>query len=140
MILADLRDKVPPNSLPRLEEGAYQMLWYSGFWDGPISGMLSFQGQDHWFEMVQENEVFARDQWYRRYVVLKLTPEQLTKERQVHADFRRYVGKHTDYVSDRQTPEESQSKDQAHLFYEEHGEYCRSQPFEQAEAIAWFER
>lgn len=35
--------------------------------------------------------------WWRLFAILRLTPEQLTKEEHWHALFRQKVGTHTDY-------------------------------------------
>jgi hypothetical protein len=140
MTLADLRDKGPPDSLRKLGAGDFALLWHSDFWDGPISGMLEYNGKEHWFEMIQENESTDAKQWYRRYAVVRLAADQLDRECKVHQDFQRHVGTHCDYVQDRRNLQGLHPQEQWHLFYDEHSEYCCSRRFEQAEVVAWFER
>lgn len=139
MTLAELRAKGPPKSLPKLGTGDFTLLWHSGFWDGPISGMLSYDGREHWFEMIQENDIVEEGRWYRRFAVVTLTRDQIDREHKVHEDFRQHVGTHCDYAHDSQGLQGVRPKEQWHLFYDEHLEYCRSQRFEQAEVVAWFE-
>ncbi len=140
MTLADARNKTPPESLLKLSLDHYSLLWCCGFWDGPTSGMLLYHGEEFWFEMIQENEAVEEDQWYRRYAVVRLTPEQLEREHKVHEDFRRYVGTHFDYAAPQQGLQGLRPREQWHHFYEKHLDYCRSQRFEQCEVIGWFER
>lgn len=83
-------------NFPQIPRAEAKMLWHSDFWDGPISGMLSYQGQSHWFEMIEENED-SRGTWCRRYAILKLTADQREDERYWHELFRANVGTHTDY-------------------------------------------
>lgn len=136
MTLAEARNKEPPSSLPKLNPGDYSLLWCNDFWDGPISGLLSYGGQEYWFEMIQENEreELAEGQWYRRYSVVMLTTEQLAREHEVHQDFRLYV---CDYSPE--SGRQLQPRDRWHLFYDRHLEYCRRRKFEDCKVVAWFE-
>lgn len=140
MKLADLKNQEPPDSLVKLDPRDYEILWHSGFWDGPTSDMLRYEGNERWFNMIQENEASDAGQWYRRFAVVRLTPEQLDREHKVREDFARYVGMHSDYVQGRRSLQGCQPKDQHHRFYDEHLEYCRSRNFENSEVIAWFQR
>jgi hypothetical protein len=140
MTLADARNKTPPKSLSKLSPDEYSLLWHCGFWDGPTDGMLLYRGEEFWFEMIQENETVEEGQWYRRYAVVRLTPEQLEREHEVHEAFRRYVGTHCDYTAAQQGEQGLRPKEQWHHFYDEHLDYCRSQRFEECEVTGWFER
>ena len=139
MNLSELAKSKTPGDLRQLAPNDYSLFWHSGFWDGPISGMLKHTEKEYWFEMFQENENPAPGQWYRRYAVVALTDEQLAKEHEVHEDFRRFVGTHSDYGKSDGKKESLKPKDQWHLFYDKHLEYCRSNRFGECEVIAWFE-
>lgn len=131
MTLDEARNKEPPTTLLMLRVEDYSVLWCDSFWDGPVSGMLSYQGRECWFEMIQENENSEQGLWHRRYAIIALSPDQLARQQLVHEDFRRYVGYRCDGL---------QPKEQWHLFYDKHLEYVRSRKFEKCEVIAWFER
>lgn len=66
-----------------------KILWYVGWWDGPISGVLYFEGQLCWFEQISQNEeAYERDDvWYRRYLLVKMTDEQFTSSLLQHRIF-----------------------------------------------------
>lgn len=137
MRLRELETRDPPADLPLLRENEYMFLWIDGFWDGPMSGMLLYKGREHWFEMFRENDDdISLDKWYRRYAIVVLTPEQLSKEHEVHRDFQRYVGTHWEVGN----PGNVRPTEEHHLFYDKHLEYCRTRRFGDNEVIAWFER
>jgi len=81
-------------------------LWHSDYWDGPINGLCIVNDEKCWYEMIEENSDSGHDvpdeplPWYRRYLVWKLTDEQLNYVEVRHEKFRRMVGTHSDYVYD----------------------------------------
>jgi hypothetical protein len=90
---------------PKIEA---KLLWHCNYWDGPINGIAEYQNHKYWFqqcddflnypEMVAQFEDFDETlDWFRRYTVHELTPEELTEEVYCHDSFRNYVGTHTDY-------------------------------------------
>ena len=125
---------------PRIGFSEVRLLWYSDFWDGPRSGMLVYRGEQCWFQVIAEN----RDDepaWYRRFAVLRLTPEQHAEECRWHELFRTKVGVHTDYEEPPQRPPVGYlwPREQWHEFYEP---YRRRTPpdFSANEVLGWFER
>jgi hypothetical protein len=86
--------------VPQVSRAAVRLLWYSDFWDGPRSGMLEFNGERCWFEVVGENEDEDLRGRCRRFVIVRLTAEQFAEECRWHESFREHVGWHTDYVED----------------------------------------
>jgi hypothetical protein len=82
---------------PQVARDALRLLWHSDYWDGPRSGMLDFNGERCWFQVVAENEDENADGWYRRFAIVRLSPEQLAEECRWHELFRSNVGVHTDY-------------------------------------------
>jgi hypothetical protein len=64
-----------------------------------MSGMLLIDGETCWFEMIVENEN-EHEKWYRRFAIIRLSPDQLAEERNWHDLFRQHVGMHTDYEND----------------------------------------
>lgn len=127
------------NTLPQLTDKDYQLMWISGFWDAPLSGMLQWQNQYCWFHMVAENDDWNENTWYRKYAVIALTIDQIKKEFQVHHDFQRYVGTHWDRSSIENTPAFIPGK--SHLFYEKHNHHIQHlQNFDKNTVVAWLER
>lgn len=138
MTLEQLRKINPPSNLDKLTQDDYKLLWISDYYDVPISGILQIGVSIYWFEMIQENKHKPKEDWFRRYAVVKLSTEQLEKEIKVHRDFQRYVGTHWDCVEIKDSPKfiEGQSK----LFYDQHLIYCQTDNFNDNEVIGWFEK
>lgn len=53
------------------------ILYYDNYWDGPMSGMLIWNGQMYWFDVYKG---FANYHKTRRYVILELSEEELLFE------------------------------------------------------------
>jgi hypothetical protein len=124
-------------SAPRIAGDEVQLLWPSDYWDGPLSGLLVFRGERCWFQNVAENEDFTDPAaWYRRFVVLRLTSEQLEDELYWHDLFRKHVGTHTDYGAERG---EVLPREQHRHFYDAYR--LRKPPdYSDCEVLGWFER
>lgn len=137
MILQELRDCNPPSELQKVDSSEFDIIWILDYYDGPISGMLQLENELFWFEMTQENENWEKDGWYRRYGVIRLTNELLTKELEVHRDFQKYVRTHWDKILLKTPPK--LIKNQQNEFYDKHSEYVRSSPFEQNILLGWME-
>ena len=74
----------------------YGFAGHVGYGDGPLTGVATYDGRDHWFEA----EAFDWDDetpHARRYFVYELTDAELPDERYWHERFRALVGTHTDY-------------------------------------------
>ena len=94
--------------IPRLEKWP-QLVWHSGYYDGPLSGVCMHNGKEHWFKMVHEFDYEGEEEWEpgekeiflgRVYVIAELSDEQLAIMKVAHDRFRNYVGTHTDYGDD----------------------------------------
>jgi hypothetical protein len=126
-------------AMPQVARDAVRLLWHSDFWDGPRSGMLELNGARCWFQVIAENEDQDLRGWYRRFAVVRLTPEQLAKECRWHELFRERVGWHTDYVKDLPGRYEGlRPREQWQAFYVP---YEKRAPLNlsSCEVIAWFE-
>ena len=90
--------------------------------------MLLYRGERCWFEVVAENDPDAEG-WYRRFAVVRLTPEQVAEERRWEELFRENVGYHPNL----------QPRDRWSKFYEA---YQRRTPLDisRNEALGWFEQ
>ena len=137
MILQELRDCNPPSELQKIDSSEFDIIWILDYYDDPISGMLQLENELFWFEMTQANENWEKDGWYRRYGVIRLTNELLTKELEVHRDFQKYGRTHWDKILLKTPPK--LIKNQQNEFYDKHSEYVRSSPFEQNILLGWME-
>jgi len=105
--------------------GQTRMLWHSNYWDGPLSGVILWNGEKAWFDMQEEkyNERLIPDKEWKEYVdyikekyneeadeddrmehdryryfkVYRLPEEIMNAIVHNHELFRTYVGTHTDY-------------------------------------------
>ena len=126
--------------LPQIPRSDVQLLWHADYWDGPRSGLLLFRGQRCWFEVFAEND--DEDEpyvWWRRFAILRLTPDQLAEEEPWHALFREKVGTHTDYdaTGARQKGELRPQKEWWEFYIACAGR--TPQNFNSNEVLGWFE-
>lgn len=84
-----------------------QILWHLGFWDGPLSGVLIFNNEMHYFDMIEEFEPVPIDPddedsdydhgWYRKFGVYELSDDDKIRLITTHALWQGHMGLHTDY-------------------------------------------
>ncbi len=81
--------------LPRIERADVKLLWADGYWDGPLSGVLLYQGREYWFQMILD---LVDDEFvdYRKYAIVELTDDQLGEEEYWHNLFREMVADYSD--------------------------------------------
>src|SRR5258708_638105 len=113
-------------SLREETNGQTRLLWHSNFWDGPLSGLMLWNGEKCWFdnigERVEERPWSEEEikEWvdyktsiseegdldpddyidYDRYFVFKvyrIHPDLLEHLEYEHSLFQQNVGTHTDY-------------------------------------------
>jgi hypothetical protein len=122
---------------PQIQREAVRYLWYSDFWDGPMSGMALYNGQPYWFEMVEENE--EDHGFYRRFGLFELSPEEIEAETRWHNLFREKVGDHTTFKADGKVLQgELKSREMWTEFYEAYQK--RPKPdYLNHPVIGWFE-
>jgi hypothetical protein len=126
-------------AVPQVSREDVRLLWHSDYWDGPRSGMLELNGERCWFQVIAENEDEDLHGWYRRFVVVRLTADQLAEEDRWHALFRENVGWHNDYVAGLPGRYEGlRPREQWQAFYDP---YKNRVPLDLSsdEVLAWFE-
>ena len=96
LTFSEARENGEYRSLPELDRSRLEFLWHSDFWDGPKNGLLVFDGCKYWFQMFEESADPDLKDFYRRFLVLELTPAQLEEEERWHALFQEKVGYHSD--------------------------------------------
>ena len=126
-------------ALPLVPREAANLLWFSDFWDGPRSGMLEYNDERCWFEVIAENEDDDLTGWYRRFVIIRLTADQLAEEDRWHALFRENVGWHTDYLEEAPGRYEGLCPQEQHQAF--YAQYQKRVPLDLSnnEVLAWFE-
>lgn len=123
-------------------------LYYSGFYDGPLSGRVAvateqvwasrFEECQHWDDS-EENENDRVCGWYRRYRLIRLTPEADAEEARRHALFREMVGDHWEIREDGSRARFDPSlKPDWHGYYDLAKEWPTWEPL--GELVGWFER
>jgi hypothetical protein len=125
--------------LPKIEKSDLRFLWYSRFYDGPRSGLLVYENRKYWFEHLDDLNYIISGQLIWIFLVVELTPTQLSEEEYWHDLFREKVGTHTDYDENgRRRPHILHPKEMWHEFYD--AAKNRS-PFDISnnEIIGWFE-
>lgn len=97
-----------------------KLLWHSGYWDGPISGVCEIDGKKFWFDQIngEQGEIWIKhiDESFdpadedsfsyditRIYRVYRLPDDVMNNVELNHDLFRKYVGHHTDYVDNKRT-------------------------------------
>ncbi|XVU28648.1 hypothetical protein ACQPZJ_16825 [Actinoplanes sp. CA-054009] len=78
----------PASLLPGLPElTAVRKVWFSDWYDGPLTGMALHEGREYWFVMVTNDGGEHWDFQPRVYVLHRLTDEQLAQAWEMHRDF-----------------------------------------------------
>jgi hypothetical protein len=91
-----------PAQIPR---EAVHLLWHCGYWDGPLSGVCLYQGDRCWFEAIDPFDEERDDYVYpRRAGLYRLSPEELHVQEELHRQFQRYMGMHSEYDENEQRP------------------------------------
>ena len=134
---------------PKIDKSKIKLLWYCEYQDGPFPGILEYQEKRYWFdccdnfldypEMVAKWEEFEDIEWYRRYTIRELSPEELGKEEKYHVLFCIYTEAHTDYDPDEIPiigPVHPQSEH--HKLYDEAAKRA-SRDYSNNKIIGWFE-
>jgi hypothetical protein len=113
----------------QIDRGEIRLLWHWDFWDGPISGLCLYDHEKYWFEMCWEGETS------RRFVIRRLSPEQLADALKWHELFREKVGTHCDYDETRPQVKPKESHREFYEAYEKRGKL----DFSNAPVLGWFE-
>jgi len=83
-----------------------QMLWHSGYYDGPLSGIARYKGKIVWFDCVDEDYLFRT----RQYNLHELSQKQIDDEIYRHNRWRKQGGRHCDYCDDFWDPDAKELK------------------------------
>lgn len=124
-------------TLPHIPRADVTLLWHCDFNDGPITGLLAHRGERAWFQLI-EDYADCEGLSYRRFLLVRLSEQQLRDEEWWHELFQQHVGTHTDY--ERAEGDSGTVRPQAEhaKFYDP---YSKRVPLDlsQNEVIGWFE-
>ena len=75
-----------------------ELMWHSMYYDGPLTGVLRYEGREHWFHCV-ESEWHAKEcqEGWRKFVLVPIRSEDKPELYRRHALFENNVGTHTTY-------------------------------------------
>jgi hypothetical protein len=114
-------------NLPQLNRSEVNVLWADDFWDGYLSGLLEYHSGKYWFQMCKDFD--SDDQlFYRRFLVIELSEEQLAEEQFWEDLFQEKVG-----IYPNKQPEEMW-----HEFYEPY-KNRKPRDLSNNSVIGWFE-
>ncbi|WNG51962.1 hypothetical protein F0U60_53530 [Archangium minus] len=120
--------------LSRLAQEDVRLLWVNDFWDGALEGIAEYQGERCLFVVAEPHLVGAHDEM-RRWVLYRLTTEQLQEEERWHALFVAHVGGHFDHTGT--APHEAEQHDPARFYGAYQADY-RAPQLERSQAVGWF--
>ncbi len=85
---------------------AITMLWYSNYYDGPLSGLAEYKGERVWFDCVEWED----NPWQMRtFGLYKMSAKELAYEDKWHALWNKLVGYRCDFGVDKENIEETNS-------------------------------
>src|SRR5262249_30509580 len=91
MTLVEMTGSGDCSCVPRIDYGSLRFLWVTDFSDAILrSGVLEYAGETCAYELVGEREEGAS--WYRRFAVLRLSPDQAAEETRWHEGSRQRAG------------------------------------------------
>lgn len=94
------------------EQPNLEMLWHSNYWDGPLSGVATLDGEVVWFDLKEE------DDYGNRLFELFTMPEDVQREIfKRHEEFREAVGHHSDHHPDMHSPYRGQDQEKFDQYY-----------------------
>lgn len=123
----------------RVDLERVRLVWASGYWDGPLSGLAELDGQPVWFHFADEENEDDDASWYRRFFLVHLPPERLAAAQAIHAAFQRHVGTHFDYDSwGQRDPSRIRPRSEWRTFYDAHPVEAQD-TYLDCEVVGWFE-
>jgi hypothetical protein len=127
---------------PCIDKKDVKLCYHNNYWDGPISGVLTYGGERYYFDQCDENENYDRtgDRWSRRYLIYELTKEQFEEEDYYHNLFRTCVGIHTEYNDDgKRQIGAVNDREQWDVYYEEEAKRIPLD-YKKNKIVGWFFR
>jgi hypothetical protein len=124
-------------TLPKLSRDEVKRLWVQDFYDGPLAGMVRFNGELAWYVLAEEEQEPYSGGWYRRYWLIRLSPEQVAEE----IKWRYLFHTHVSTYGDAEIPEGERAvrpQSEWSKFYEPHSQRAPL-VLDENEVLGWFE-
>ena len=118
------------SSLSELDVAGVRLLWINDWYDGPIEALVEYRGE-RLLMLVQDPDVITTNEPWR-WVLFRLTTEQLAEEDRWHRLFVEHVGPHWDCTGG----PHSEPSEQPARFYAPYKERTPRDP-NQLEPIGW---
>lgn len=102
-----------------INDDKIKLLYHSGYWDGPLSGVCLYQGERLWFNCVHDYHDKTEDDKYldmRIYALYRLTVEEWEQEDYWHELFEKHVGTHTSYKEGSRSGSVNKQSDWNHFY------------------------
>jgi hypothetical protein len=122
----------------RVDASEVRLLWDVSYWDGPLDGVCLFRGERCWFECIDEPA--DEERVSRRFLIRRLTTEQLAVEEKQHELFREKVGTHCDYDENGRRAGEVKPHSTWHEFYDVYPPETSRSDYSRNEVLGQFER
>lgn len=130
--------------LPKLLKTQVGWLWISDFWDGPLSGMVKYNESWYWCFCFCENDIEENEEenksqntWFRRFLIVELTSEQIEDEKYWNDLFCEHV--RTDTTSYEARKDKNIKPTNNHkLFYEPYSKRVKPD-YSKNKAVGWIE-
>jgi hypothetical protein len=120
------------NSIPKIDENAFRVLWMDDYYDGMLVGMLEFENKKFRYEIISD---FAENTRPRIFAIIELTQNQIDEELYWNDLFKNNVGNHNNFDSDEELVQQPQSMH--HLFYDKYKQ--RQEPnYDLNIVMGWF--
>jgi hypothetical protein len=121
----------------RVDASEVRLLWHASYWDGPLDGLCLFRGERCWFECLDGP---SDDVVNRKFLIRRLTREQLAAEEKQHELFREKVGTHCDYDENGKSTGAVKPHSSWHEFYDLYPPQASRADYSRNEVLGWFER
>ncbi len=120
--------------LPELN--GVRVIWFSDWYDGPVTGLAEYDGHEYWFVMVVNEGGETWDFEPRVYILHRLTPDQLAQEWDAHRDFA--AARIPGCMHSPPCPSDSPDDREALATLWERWPSEREDEYQEADAIGWF--
>lgn len=103
------------NSIPKILESDFKVLWMDDYYDGMLVGMLEYQNRKFRFEIIND---ITDNISPRIFAVIELTQMQIDDEIYWNDMFKKYVGNHNNFDDEEELKQHPQAMH--YLFYDQY--------------------
>lgn len=115
-------------TLPKIPLEEITPLWYDDYYDGHLSGKCLYKGTMHHYLIVamghfvwdvekKQKDKEKSDPWWRRFLLIPMSPEEIQRATELQELFRKHVGTQCDY--DESLPHSCQPQEEWSKYYDD---------------------